>query len=203
MFLQSAHIAKSLHNPHWNQSLFWTETIVCGPGSKIECLDSVFWVFECQKDLTRCRNSQNLTKTHRKTQTWFVILRDLCKHYRIIVWFLECQKVPKWTVQVPFLELWTSNRSSNTFADFGVFWLAMIYEWVRSFGQTFWQTVSDAVCTCNQVRTGRKKRRFFHDSGQITIIDVRMPKICVLVRFWTQVTLKFANGPTSENQNNC
>jgi len=187
MFLQSAHIAKSLHNPHWNQSLFWTETILCGPGSKIECLDSVFWVFECQKDLTRCRNSQNLTKTHRKTQTWFMVLRDLCKHYRIIVWFLECQKVPKCTKLIPFWDL-ARNQLSTIMA-------VLIGD--------DWPTVSNAVCTCDQVRTGRKKKRFFRDSGQITIIDVRMPKICVLVRFWTQVTLKFANGPTSENQNNC
>jgi len=73
---------------------------------------------------------------------------------------------------------------------------------VSEFWQIFWQTVSDAVCTCDQVRTGRKKRRFFRDSGQITIIDACVQKIGVLVRFWTQVILKLANGPTSKTLKN-
>lgn len=160
----------------------------------------LFWVFECQKDLTRCKNSQNFTEFHKKLQTnaqknadtihgpgrFVQALQDYC----LIFGVSKSTKMYQINTILRFGQ--ESIKQQNVYIK-QHFWQILAYS-----GQTFWQTVSNAVCTCNQVRTGRKKRRFFHDSGQNTIIDVRMPKFGVLVRFWTQVILKFVNGPTSK-----
>ena len=51
--------------------------------------------------------------------------------------------------------------------------------------------VSGARCKRDQARTGRKKRRFFGDSGHNMINSAQTVKVCVMDWFWTQVILKF------------